>query len=97
MRCSRFRHAVGPLLVAAVTVLGSHTAFAQVDLAGQWQTLPRNQDGSGMTATAHRGVEHGTRRDRGDQGDDLVHHDRSMYEGLRSVEGNHRSTGWTLT
>jgi hypothetical protein len=38
------------LMVAALAV--ATTASAQVDLAGQWNTLPRNQDGSGMTGEA---------------------------------------------
>ena len=37
-----------PFLVLLAT-LWSHPAFAQVELSGMWQTLPRNQDGSGMT------------------------------------------------
>ena len=39
------------LLVLLVT-LASHPAQAQVDLSGMWQTVPRNQDGSGMTGDA---------------------------------------------
>jgi hypothetical protein len=38
------------LMVAALAA--ATTASAQVDLAGQWNTLPRNQDGSGMTGDA---------------------------------------------
>jgi len=37
-----------PFLMLLAT-LWSHPAFAQVELSGMWQTLPRNQDGSGMT------------------------------------------------
>ena len=37
------------LLIALPLVLLAHPASAQVDLSGMWQTLPRNQDGSGMT------------------------------------------------
>lgn len=37
------------LLVALLVVGWSHAASAQVDFSGMWQTLPRNQDGSGMT------------------------------------------------
>ena len=40
------------LLLAALVISLSDAAVAQVDLAGQWQTLPRNQDGSGMTGDA---------------------------------------------
>jgi hypothetical protein len=40
-----------PFLVLLVT-LWSHPALAQMDLSGMWQTLPRNQDGSGMTGDA---------------------------------------------
>jgi hypothetical protein len=40
------------LLLAALAITWSDTALAQVDLAGQWQTLPRNQDGSGLTGDA---------------------------------------------
>jgi hypothetical protein len=50
-----FRHFCrkGPALFLAVLAISwSDTALAQVDLAGQWQTLPRNQDGSGMTGDA---------------------------------------------
>ena len=35
-----------------LATLASHPALAQVDLAGMWQTIPRNQDGSGMTGDA---------------------------------------------
>lgn len=35
-----------------VALLASAPAFAQIDLSGQWRTLPRNQDGSGMTGDA---------------------------------------------
>ena len=37
------------LLIALALGLLAHPASAQVDLSGMWQTLPRNQDGSGMT------------------------------------------------
>jgi hypothetical protein len=50
-----FRHFCrkGPALFLAVLAISwSDTALAQVDLAGQWQTLPRNQDGSGLTGDA---------------------------------------------
>ena len=40
-------HRVG--LGLALMVCSALPAFAQVDLSGMWQTLPRNQDGSGMT------------------------------------------------
>jgi hypothetical protein len=40
-----------PFLVF-VALLASVPAFAQIDLSGQWRTLPRNQDGSGMTGDA---------------------------------------------
>jgi len=40
------------LLLAVLAVSWGVPASAQVDLAGQWQTLPRNQDGSGMTGDA---------------------------------------------
>jgi hypothetical protein len=40
------------LVLTALAVFWSQHALAQVDLAGQWQTLPRNQDGSGMTGDA---------------------------------------------
>jgi hypothetical protein len=43
----RHVYRVGPAVL--VIVLWAHTASAQVDLSGMWQTLPRNQDGSGMT------------------------------------------------
>jgi hypothetical protein len=35
-----------------VAAFWSAPASAQVDLSGMWQTLPRNQDGSGMTGDA---------------------------------------------
>jgi hypothetical protein len=35
-----------------VAVLWSVPALAQVDIAGNWRPLPRNQDGSGMTGDA---------------------------------------------
>jgi hypothetical protein len=37
------------LLVLVFLAFWSHPAFAQVDLSGMWHSLPRNQDGSGMT------------------------------------------------
>ena len=37
-----------PFLVLLVTVW-SHPALAQVDMSGMWQSMPRNQDGSGLT------------------------------------------------
>jgi hypothetical protein len=40
------------LLLAVLAVSWGVPTSAQVDLAGQWQTLPRNQDGSGMTGDA---------------------------------------------
>lgn len=40
-----------PLLVM-LTLLWSHPALAQVDVAGLWTPLPRNQDGSGLTGDA---------------------------------------------
>ena len=40
------------LVLAAWAISWSDTALAQVDLSGQWQTLPRNQDGSGLTGDA---------------------------------------------
>src|SRR4051812_32029594 len=40
------------LTVAAITLLTSHPALAQVDFSGNWRALPRNQDGSGMTGDA---------------------------------------------
>jgi hypothetical protein len=39
-------------LLASLAVFASQPALAQVDLSGMWQTLPRNQDGSGMTGDA---------------------------------------------
>jgi hypothetical protein len=36
-------------LLASLAVFASQPALAQIDLSGMWQTLPRNQDGSGMT------------------------------------------------
>ena len=36
------------LLLAVLATLASHPALAQVDFAGMWRALPRNQDGSGM-------------------------------------------------
>ena len=39
------------LLVLLIT-LASHPVIAQVDLAGMWQSLARNQDGSGLTGDA---------------------------------------------
>ena len=40
-----------PFLVLLVTVW-SHPALAQVDMSGMWQSMPRNQDGSGLTGDA---------------------------------------------
>lgn len=40
-----------PLVVLLLTV-PAHPALAQVDVAGLWTPLPRNQDGSGMTGDA---------------------------------------------
>jgi hypothetical protein len=37
------------LSIVLLVVVWSSPALAQVDLSGMWQTLPRNQDGSGMT------------------------------------------------
>ena len=37
---------------AALVVLSIEPALAQVDIAGLWRPLPRNQDGSGMTGDA---------------------------------------------
>ena len=39
-------------LLVSVLTLVSHPALAQVDISGMWQTLPRNQDGSGLTGDA---------------------------------------------
>jgi hypothetical protein len=38
--------------VVIAGLLAAAPAFAQIDLSGQWRTLPRNQDGSGMTGDA---------------------------------------------
>ena len=40
------------VLLASLVTLMSHPALAQVDLSGMWQTMPRNQDGSGTTGDA---------------------------------------------
>ena len=40
-----------PFLALLVTVW-SHPALAQVDMSGMWQSMPRNQDGSGLTGDA---------------------------------------------
>ncbi|OFW01214.1 MAG: hypothetical protein A3I61_08235 [Acidobacteria bacterium RIFCSPLOWO2_02_FULL_68_18] len=40
------------LLTAAVVAICSHPGLAQVDIAGLWRPLPRNQDGSGMIGDA---------------------------------------------
>jgi hypothetical protein len=40
------------VLLIWLAVAWAHPAIAQVDLAGNWRTLPRNQDGSGMTGDA---------------------------------------------
>ena len=40
------------LLLILLAVVWAHPAIAQVDLAGNWRVLPRNQDGSGMTGDA---------------------------------------------
>ena len=50
-----FRHLcrkVPALFLAVLAISWSDPVLAQVDLAGQWQTLPRNQDGSGLTGDA---------------------------------------------
>ena len=48
MRKSKMR--VSFVVIAGL--LAAAPAFAQIDLSGQWRTLPRNQDGSGMTGDA---------------------------------------------
>jgi hypothetical protein len=40
------------LFLAGFLVLSCASAWAQVDIAGHWRPLPRNQDGSGMTGDA---------------------------------------------
>ena len=41
-----------PGFLAALVILSSRPAEAQVDLSGLWTPLSRNQDGSGMTGDA---------------------------------------------
>lgn len=45
------RGGIAPLLALLVTLSGQ-PAFAQVDLAGSWRQLSRNEDGSGMVGDA---------------------------------------------
>ena len=48
----RTPHIARAFLLLLMTAFLTPPAFAQVDIAGLWRPLPRNQDGSGMTGDA---------------------------------------------
>ena len=50
--------------LALLVAVWSQPALAQVEMSGMWQSMPRNQDGSGLTGDA-AGVP-GVMRDRGE-------------------------------